>query len=402
MGERRPLDRGFWILLAILVIGLILLLYFFGLTPRIVAGQELDREQKLSTQRIVAYGVARLATPQVELPLPGTIEAFQQASLYARTSGYVKRWLVDIGDQVTEGQLLAELDTPEVDQQLAQARATADQAKASLAITQSAAERWDTMAKARAVSQEDADEKNAANNEAQASFNAAQANVARLVDLENFKEIRSPFRGKITYRNIDVCSLVSAGPGTANGELFRVAQTDPLRVFVDVPEGNAPAIKAGVPADIQVTSYPDRVFHGEVVRDAGALSNGSRTLRTEIRVTNPDGALLPGAFAEVRLQLLDSAPAVLIPANALIVNATGTSVAILEDNYGHDVVHYTSVRVGRDFGTEVEILENVRQGDRLVTNPPSDLNDGAAVTARPMEKAPEPSALPVNPLPPRV
>jgi RND family efflux transporter MFP subunit len=395
--ERHSLGRGFWILLAVLILIILVLLYVFGLTPRIVAGQELDHEQKFSTERVVVYGVARLATPHVELPLPGTIEAFQQASLYARTNGYVKKWLVDIGDQVTTGQLLAELDTPEVDQQLAQAQAAEAQAQASLNIAQSAAQRWDTMAKAKAVSQEDADEKDATNNEAQASFNAAHANVARLTDLENFKQIRAPFPGKITYRNIDVGSLVTAGAGAPNSELFRVAQTDPLRVYVDVPESNAPAIKPGVQANIQVTSYPGRIFHGEVVRNAGALSDSSRTLRTEIHVANPDGALLPGAFAEVRLQLLDSAPAVLIPANALIVNATGTSVALVQDHYGHDVVHYASVHVGRDFGTEVEILDNVHQGDRLVTNPPADMNDGAAVTAKPGDTPSAPSVSPPAP-----
>ncbi len=399
--ERHSLGRGFWILLTVLILILFGLLYWFGLTPRIVAGQELDHEQKFSTERIVAFGVARLATPHVELPLPGTIEASQQASLYARTNGYVKKWLVDIGDHVTTGQLLAELDTPEVDQQLAQARATAAQADAGLKIAQSAAQRWDTMAAAKAVSQEDADEKDAARNEAQASFNAAQANLARLTDLENFKEIRAPFPGRITYRNIDVGSLVTAGVGAPNSELFRLAQTDPLRVYVDVPEASSPAIKPGVEANLQVNSYPGRIFHGEVVRDAGALSDTSRTLHTEIRVANPDGVLLPGAFAEVRLQLLDSAPSVLIPVSALIVNASGTSVALLQDRYGQDVVHYTPVLVGRDFGTEVEILDHVNQGDRLVTNPPADLNEGATVTAKPADQPPAPSVVTASPASPR-
>jgi RND family efflux transporter MFP subunit len=398
--ERGSLGKGFWLLLLLLVLVLLGLLYWFGLTPRIAAGKELDHEQKLSTERIVAYGVAHLATPHVELPLPGTIEASQQASLYARTTGYVKKWYADIGDQVKAGQLLAVLDTPEVEQQLEQAIAADAQAQADLNIAQSAAQRWDTMAKARAVSQEDTDAKDAAYNEAKAKFTSAEAEVARLTDLENYKEIRAPFQGKITYRNIDVGSLVTAGTGTPNSELFRLAQTDPLRVYVDVPESDAPAIKAGVQASIQVNSYPGRVFHGEVVRDAGALSDSSRTLRTEIRVDNPDGALLPGAFAEVRLQLLDSQPAVLIPASALVVNASGTSVALLQDHYGHDIVHYTPVRVGRDFGTEVEILENVHQGDRLVTNPPADLTDGTEVTSKPEERTNAPSVVPAAPAPP--
>ena len=401
VGKRSPLGGGFWVLLFLLVIAIVVLLYFFGFTPRLAAKQELDREQKLNAQRIVVYGVARLAKPEVELPLPGTIEAFQQASLHARTNGYVKKWLVDIGDKVQEGQVLAELDTPEIDQQLTQAQAAAEQAKAAVTIAKSAADRWDAMAKAHAVSQEDADQKDAANTQAEAGLKAADAGVARLVELENFKQIRAPFSGKVTYRNVDVGSLVSAGPGAANSELFRVAQTDPVRVYLEVPEANAPAIKAGLQAKIEVPSYPGRVFHGEVVRDAGALNVATRTLRTELRVANPDGALLPGAFADVHLQLASGAPAVLIPSNALIVNGAGTSVALVMDNNGRDVVHYTPVRVGRDFGTEVEVLENVKEGDRLVTNPPADLNDGAGITARPMEKPPVFQPLPPHPSPPR-
>jgi len=401
----KPAKKGGSGFLILVVVGLLVLgalLYYFGIAPRFMARADLDQEQKISNQRIVIYAQARLAAPKIELPLPGTVEAFQQASIYARTNGYVKKWNVDIGDLVHEGDLLAEIDTPEVDQELSQAKATAEQAKAAVDIAQIAADRWDAMVKAHAVAQEDADEKDATLSEAKATLDADEANVGQLTALENFKHIVAPFTGTITYRNIEVGNLVTAPTGsnantTGTTELYRIAQTDPLRVYVDVPEVDTRSIQPGVEADLYVADYPDRVFHGEVARSAGALDTTSRTLRTEIRVANPDGALLPGAFAEVRLNLVDGAPAVLIPANTLIVSSSGTQVALIQSIDGQDVVHFLPVKVGRDFGTEVEILQDVKEGDRLVTNPPADLSEGAVVIAKPLPKPATPP--PANPTP---
>jgi RND family efflux transporter MFP subunit len=394
-------SSGFLILFVLAALVFVGTFYFFGIVPRVAAKDQLDQEQKLSTERRVVYANARLATPKSELPLPGTIEAFQQASIFARTTGYVKRWLVDIGDQVKEGDLLAELDTPEVDQQLSQAQATAEQAKAAVSIAQTAADRWDEMVKAKAVSQEEADEKDATLKEAKATYDADEAAVQQLTATENFKEIRAPFAGTITFRHIEVGNLVTAGSGNSaigTTELFRIAQIDPLRVYIDVPEANAPSIQPGTTADIHVQAYPDRVFLGNVVRNAGALDITSRTLRTEIHVPNHDGALLPGAYADVRLELMDRNPTVLIPANTLIVNAGGTQVALLESMDGpdkdHFKVHLLPVKVGRDFGTEVEILQNIKDGDHLVTNPPADLNEGMVVTAKMLPAPPTPPPTP--------
>jgi RND family efflux transporter MFP subunit len=377
-------------------LALAILVGVFGITPRLAARTELDHEQTLNTQRIVIYALARLDTPKIELPLPGTINAFQQASIYARTNGYVKRWLVDIGDRIRQGDLMAELDTPEVDQQLRQAKANVDEARASLAIAQTAADRWNVMVQDHAVSQEEADEKNATRNEAQATLNADLANVAQLTDLENFKEIRAPFTGTITYRNIEVGNLVSVGTAssTAGTEIYRIAQTDPLRVYVNVPEASTGFIHPGVIASLHVPAYPDRLFTGIVVRSAGSIDDTSRTMQTEIQVDNKDGALLPGTFAEVRLNLVDSTPAILIPANTLIVNAAGTQVALLETTDDPDTfkVHLQPVKVGRDFGTEVEILQDLNDGDRLVANPPADLSEGMTVTGKMPPKAPAPPA----------
>ena len=395
-----PPKKGGYGFLIYVVIGFAILaglLFYFGVVPRFAEKASLDREQKFNEQRNVIYALARFAPAKIELPLPGSIDAFQQASIFARTNGYVKSWKADIGDIVHEGDVLAELDTPEVDKQLSQAKATVEQAKAAVQIAQTAADRWNEMVKEHAVSQEEADEKNATMAEAKATLDANQATVGQLSATENFKHIRAPFTGKITFRSIEVGNLVSAGTGTVatgNTEMYRIAQTDPLRVYVDVPEANTPLIKPGVIADLHVASYPDRVFHGQVVRSAGALDPTSRTLRTEIDVANPDGALLPGTFAEVRLDLANGDPSILIPANTLIVNATGTQVAQVVNTDGQDKIHYLKVKVGRDFGTEVEILQDVKEGDRLVTNPPADLSEGAVVNAKPLESSAPPGNAP--------
>ncbi len=396
------LGRGFWILLVLLIVLLLAALYFFGIAPRVAAYQAKLRATQMVPAQPVMFVLVREARPATELPVTGTVEASRETPLYARTTGYVKDWLVDLGDKVRAGQVLAELDTPEVDHQLTQARASADQAKAQVELAQNEADRWTAMVKAHAVSQQDADAKIAALNEAQANFNAAQANVGRLADLEMFKEIRAPYDGTITARNLEVGTLVGAGPGPTGSELFRVTQTDPVRVFVNVPEANAPNIHGGIEARVQVAAYPGRVFPGEVVRDAGALDARSHTLRTEVHVSNPDGALLPGTLANVRLQLVDRTPALLVPSSSLIMSPAGPSIARLVSSDGREVVHLVPVRVGRLFGDEVELLGNlVNAGDRIVADPPDNLRDGMFVLARPYEEPAPPALLPPHPSAPR-
>jgi membrane fusion protein (multidrug efflux system) len=394
--EPGSLGRGFWLLLVLLAALVLAALYFFGIAPRLAAYQaQMHAPQQLVPARPVMFVVARQARPAIELPVTGTVEASRETALYARTTGYVKSWLVDLGDKVQAGQVLAELDTPEVDHQLTQARASADQAKAQVELAQNESDRWTAMVKAHAVSQQDADAKIAALNEAQANFNAAEANVGRLADLEMFKEIRAPYAGTITARNLEVGTLVGAGPGPTGSELFRVTQTDPVRVFVNVPEANAPNIRGGLEAKVEVAAYPGRVFAGTVVRDAGALDARTHTLRTEVHVSNPDGALLPGTPANVRLQLVDSTPSLLVPSSSLIMSPTGASIARLVSSDGREVVRFVPVHVGRMFGDEVELLgDAVRAGDRLVADPPDDLQDGMVVAARPYE---EPTPLPFLP-----
>ena len=398
----QPVGLGFWLLLIFVLLVFMGLLGYFVLSPWLTHPVDGSAVVLEGPARPVAFVVAQRDNPVVELPVSGTVEPSRETAIYARTTGYVRDWLVDIGDQVKAGEVLAELDTPEIDHQLVQARAASDQAKASLALAQNEADRWTGMVQAHAVSQQDADARIAARNEAQANFDAAEANVGRLVDMEMFKEIRAPYAGKITARNLEVGTLVGAGPGPAGSELFRLIETDPVRVFVDVPDANAPAIRKGVAAKLQVAAYPNRTYSGAVVRDAGALDPKTHALRTEVRVANPDGSLMPGTTASVRLLLISAQPALLVPANTLIVTAAGRSVARLLPMDGREIVRLTPVQIGRDFGSEVEVLANVRDGDRLVANPPADLKDGTVVDARPLEASvASPALLPPHPSAPR-
>jgi RND family efflux transporter MFP subunit len=399
----QTLGRGFWLLLVLLVLILAGVLYYFAVLPHIMAAQARKRVPTILPIHSVEFVEAHLTNPVIELPVTGAVEASRETALYARASGYVKNWQVDIGDRVKAGQVLAEIDTPEIDHRLVEARATADQARDALDLAQNEADRWTSMAQQHSVSQQDADAKIASRNEAQAKFNAANAVVGQLADLEMFKEITAPYAGTITSRNVEVGSLVGVGPGPAGSELFRLIQTDPVRIFVNVPEANAPQVRSGLPAKLQVAAFPGRVFSGAVVRDAGALDSQTHTLRTEIGVANPDGALMPGTVADVRLLLFDKTPGVFVPANSIIVDGSGASVARLVPSDGREVVRLTPVRVGREFGSEVEILDNaLNEGDRLVANPPSNLQDGMVVTARPYVPPVVPLLLPPKPSAPRV
>jgi membrane fusion protein (multidrug efflux system) len=402
--SKQPLGVGFWLLLALVLLALVTVLGYFFLLPRLAGITVETPVTQDIPARPVSFVVAVRSTPVVELPVSGMVEPSRQTAIYSRTTGYVRDWLADLGDKVKAGQILAELDTPEVDHQLVEARAASDQAKASLALAQNEADRWAAMAATHAVSQQDADARVAARNEAQASFNAAEANVGRLVDLEMFKEIRAPYAGTITARNLEVGTLVGSGPGPAGSELFHLIQTDPVRVFVDVPEAQAPAIHAGVPAKLQVAAFPGRIFTGQVVRDAGALDPQSHLLRTEVHVANPDGSLMPGTLANVHLLLLDHASTLLVPAKALVTTTTGTAVVRIVPSKGRDVARFTAVTVGRGFGAQVEILSSLQDGDRLVVNPPPDLRDGSIVDAHPYESATSdgmPAMMPPHPSSPR-
>jgi RND family efflux transporter MFP subunit len=324
------------------------------------------------------------------LTLPGTALADQQISLYARINGYLKSFAFDIGDSVKKGQLVAEIDSPEVDQQLRQARATLGVAQASLLQAQAnqelarvASERWAALVKERAVSQQEADEKRLALvareadvEASRAMIKAQEANVRRLEELQSFKQILAPFDGVITSRNVEIGTLVSEGSGTGARELFRMVQLQTLRFHVPVPESFVPSIKAGLEAKLAFDAHPGKSFAGQVSRTSNSVDPASRTMLVEVRVSNPDGLLLPGMYAQVTFSLHQAAPILLMPSNALLVRAEGTLAALVGKDH---VVHYRKIHVGRDYGTRIEVLSGLEENDRVMVNPTTMIREGEKV-----------------------
>jgi RND family efflux transporter MFP subunit len=285
------------------------------------------------------------------------------------------KWYKDIGSNVKKGDLLADIETPEVDQELMQAKAARDQAEAQLKLAQTSAKRWENLQKMDAVSQQETDERASSYAQGEANLNAATANVRRLEQLESFKHVYAPFAGVITRRNIDIGALVNAGNGGPNQELFVIAQIDPIRIYVNVPEADSPSIHPGVHADIQVTELAGH-FSGSVVRTAQAIDPATRTLNTEIDVPNPKGRLLPGSYAQVHFALKEQVQRLTVPANALLFRAEGPRAAVVgADNK----VHLKPVVIGEDFGTTTEIVTGLQQSDAVVLSPSDSLEDGETV-----------------------
>jgi RND family efflux transporter MFP subunit len=323
----------------------------------------------------------RVANPKTldagpTLSLPGTLQGFVQAPIAARASGYLRRWYKDIGSKVQKGELLAEIETPEIDQQLSQAIATRAQTAWSLDLAKSTQERWEALRKKDAVSQQELDEKRSANVQARANVAAADANVERLRQMEGFKRVVAPFAGIITKRNVDVGDLIDAGGGSGARALFVLSQTDPLRVYVNVPQTYAQLIKVGQKVAITQTELPGKRFDGEIVRTAGSIDTTTRTMQVEINLPNKNAMLLPGAFVQVALPLPADASLV-IPANALLFRKEGLSVAVVDAN---GTVHMRPVQIGRNLGPTIEVLQGVSISDRLVLNPADSLAEGDHVT----------------------
>lgn len=315
------------------------------------------------------------------LALPGTLQGFVQSPIAARASGYLKRWTKDIGGRVAKGELLAEIETPEIDQQLSQAVAAREQAASSLALARSTVERWEGLRKKDVVSQQDLDEKRSAVTQQQANVAAAEANVQRLQQLEGFKRVVAPFAGVITRRNVDVGDLIDAG-GAASRPLFLLAQTDPLRVYVNVPQAYAQLVKPGQAVVVTQSELRGQKFSGQVARTAASIDTATRTMQVEIALPNKDGLLLPGAYVQVALPLPASG-ALLVPTNTLLFRGEGTMVAVVD---GQGKVALKKVAIGRNFGENFEAGDGVDDGDTLVLNPPDWLADGVTVVVAPAGK----------------
>ena len=310
--------------------------------------------------------------------LPGTLQGYVQSPIAARASGYLKRWTHDIGSRVAKGALLAEIEAPEIDQQLSQAIAAREQTASSLGLAKSTRERWEALKKRDAVSQQDLDEKRSGEVQATANLAAADANVERLRQLEGFKRVVAPFAGVITRRSVDVGDLIEAGGG-AGRVLFTLTQTDPLRVYIYVPQAYSQLVKPGQEVSITQAELRGRVFRGTVARTAGSIDAATRTMQVEIQLPNRDGLLLPGAYVQAALPLAAS-KALVIPANTLMIRSEGTLVAVV----GADGrIKLKLIKVGRNYGQTVEVIDGVSATDQLVLNPSDSLGEGDTVTVVP-------------------
>lgn len=379
-----------------------------GIVPRVHRAAELRAAVEDPWSRLLPVNlvVPRPAPAVTDLDLPGNVQAIQETPIYARVDGYLRQWHVDIGDRVERGQVLAEVDTPELDQQVSQAEAALSQARASVAQTEASlqqakanlelarisAQRWAALLADGAVARQDVDERRSQYDAARASTDAAQANVdatranlaasaanlQRLRALESFKKMVAPYSGIITARTVDRGALITAGSGGATVPLFRIAQIDTLRIFVNVPQTFVRSIAPGQEASIVVREFPGRVFAGKVSRDASALDATSRTLLTEVLVPNTNLTLKPGMYAQVSFSVVGPDPPVLIPATALVIRAEGPQVAVVRDDH---TVHFQKVELGRDLGTNVEVISGLNGDERLIVNIPDGLKEG--ITVRP-------------------
>jgi RND family efflux transporter MFP subunit len=310
-----------------------------------------------------------------ELVLPGNLQAYIESPIFARTNGYLLRWYKDIGSQVKQGELLASIDTPEVDQELSQARASREQINAALGLAKISADRWTNLRKTDSVSQQEADQQTSGYQQAQANLAAADANVRRLEELESFKRVYAPFSGVLTRRNVDPGALINSG-AAAGREMFDIARVDPLRVYVSVPQAYAPNIKVGMKADVTLQEFPGQKYLGTVVRTADAIDPTTRTLNTEVDVPNKNGKLLPGSFGQVHFAAGTSVPRITIPVNAMLFRAQGPQVAVVGED---GKVHLRSINIGRDFGATLEILGGIDVSDNIVINPSDSLEEGQKV-----------------------
>jgi RND family efflux transporter MFP subunit len=360
------------LLVVLIVAGCIL---YRGVYTRVRASSDVNAMTKELAVPTVAVAQPRQGAPQQELALPGNIQAFTDAPIYARTNGYLKRWYVDIGGRVKEGQLLAEIDTPELDQQLLQSRADLATAKANFDLAQTTSARYDALLKSDSVAKQDADNAEGDAHAKKAMVDSASGNVKRLEQLQAFENVYAPFDGVLTARNTDIGQLIGSGSGGGAKELFHVASINTMRVYVNVPQGYSPLMRPGVEAYLTMPQYPGKKFTGKLVRTSQAIDQASRTLLVEVDVANPSGEILPGAYSETHFKLPSPASTLVIPVTSLIFRSEGLRIAVVRDNKAAML----PIILGRDFGTEIEVVSGLAPEDKVVTNPPDSLLDGEEV-----------------------
>jgi RND family efflux transporter MFP subunit len=364
---------GLWIILALLIVAAIVVA---GVLPRIHARAALkDRTNELAVPTVNVIH-PQLGATQTEIILPGNIQAFTDSPIYARTNGYLKKWYVDIGGRVKQGELLADIETPEIDQQLDQAKADLNTSQANFQLSEITAKRYEDLLKTDSVSKQDVDNAHGDFEAKKAMVASAQSNLKRLEELQSFEKIYAPFDGVITARNTDVGHLINSGAGAPAAELFHIASIRTLRVYINVPQQYSQAAKPGIVANLTLQEFPGRKFQGKLVRTADAIDPASRTLLVEVDVDNASGELLPGAYAEVHLAVPAGLPAYILPVSALIFRGDSLQVGTVQD--GNKAV-LQNITLGHDFGSTVEVVSGVKADDSIITNPPDSLVAGEKV-----------------------
>jgi RND family efflux transporter MFP subunit len=377
-GQRPTRNLRLTAFVPLILVGLVLAYVIYsGIKARAEASTNLQAETQRAAIPTVSVTYPKENAPTEEVVLPGNTQAFTDTPIYARTSGYLQRWYVDIGARVKAGQLLAEIETPEIDQQLQQARADLQTAQANLALAKSTADRWQFLAKTDSVSKQETDEKIGDLNAKKAIVESAASNVRRLAETQGFQKIYAPFDGVITARNTDTGSLISAGSTTSGKELFHLAAVNRLRVYVNVPEVYARAARPGAQATLTLDEFPGRSFHGTLARTSNSIDMAAHTLLAEVDVSNPSGDLLPGAYVLVHLKLPGDIRAVTVPANTLLFRSEGLRVAVVRDGHAELV----PIKIGRDYGSEVEVVSGLGTNEPIIINPADSLVSGAAVRA---------------------
>src|SRR6201997_3177152 len=368
-------SRKTWIALAVAAMAIAALLGS-GIWSRARAGATLRNETVQGAITAVSVVSPKRTAPADEIILPGNVQPYISSPIYARTNGYLKKWYFDIGARVKKGQLLAVIETPEVDQQLQQARSNLLTAQANLELASITKTRYQGLLKSNAVSQQDVDNAVGTYNANNAIVEADKAAVEQYSALVSFEKVYAPFDGVITARNTDIGDLINSGSSSnVKTDLFHVAQPATLRVYVDVPEEYSRGVKVGMTADLALAEFPDRKFQGKVVRTADAINMTTRTLLIEIDVQNPTGTLLTGSYAEVHLAVPTQNSTYLIPVNTLIFRSEGLHVGVVQDGK----VVLSPVTAGHDFGNQIEVVSGVKAGDQVILNPPDSIVHGQPV-----------------------
>jgi RND family efflux transporter MFP subunit len=376
-GPPTPGGKVTRVVMLLLIMVVVALVVLWGISSRRQANAQLSVETHDLAIPTVSVIHPKLGAPQQEIVIPGDMQPYTDAPIFARTSGYLKKWYADIGANVKAGQLLAEIDSPEVDQQLQQARADLSTAQANMSLAEITSTRYKDLLKTDSVAQQDVDNATGNYDARRTTVESAQANVKRLQEMQAFEKVYAPFDGVLTARNTDVGQLIDSGSsGGTSRELFHIAAVNPLRVYINVPQFDSPEIRPGLRAELVLTEFPGRRFQGTVVRSSGAIDSTSRTLLTEVDVDNSARLLKPGGYVEVHLKLPSPVNTFTLPVNATIFKSAGLQVAIVKNG---KTISLIPVTPGRDFGTEIEIVAGLKGDDWVVLNPSDSLSEGAVV-----------------------